>query len=276
MLPEHLLCRVMNYTSPWTSICMSLTCKTLRAYSTLKSLPKYSGPLTISDVTVISVIDESTILFSCESMYGKDPLAQQYLYLIDDYWGCTKPRYSSFIRTSVDGKRVFIGRLRGDSDRSIISWYGQQSVSLRIGGQLTHITHDSWFKDVKVYISPRQRASSFEVEIKIRSFVTIKQVAVSTLDTQGMWDDFVVDARAFLSIEYFCCYKYLEHVLGETEASAHLMRFETGRARHAATLSGKFQSVPQILGYPPLWMASWLAWLSTSNFGRRCFMDGNL
>lgn len=116
--------------------------------------------LNISDITVISVIDNSTFLFTCESIYGKDPVAQLKLCLIDDYWGCHKPSYAPFIRKSEDGTLAFVGRLRRDYKAS-------EPVMAGTEGQLVHITEDSCFKDVKVHVSPRVRAGYFEVEINL-------------------------------------------------------------------------------------------------------------
>ena len=217
-LPFEMLRHVMDHSSPWTQVCMSLTCKTLWGCSEYSSLQKYSGPMTISDITVVECVDSNTLLFTCDSPYGKDGAAHRRLCLVDDYWACKgQAGYKSIILASCS--TLFKGRVQ--------KGYTFIGGKLQSSNRTADIVQGDWFKNVRVYVSPEIRLTSSRIDVKIKGWVTIRQTALQELKNpqDWLWEEYSKDPRYFHSCEYFLKYKYLEHLLGQTEASKHLLLF---------------------------------------------------
>ena len=81
-----------------------------------------------------------------------------------------------------------------------------------------------------VYISPEIRSTTSRIDVKIKGWVTIKQIAVQewTNLQEWLWEEYCEDPRSFYSCEFFLKYKYLEHVVGQAEASKHLTLYGDG------------------------------------------------
>lgn len=217
-LPFEMLRLVRDLSSPWTNVCMSLTCKTLLGYSEYTSLQKYSGPMTISDITVVEIVDSSTLFFKCDSPYGKDQAAHRRLCLIDDYWACKgQAGYKSVISTSYPN--LFKGRVQ--------KGYTLTGEKLQNSDRTPDIVRGDWLKDVTVYVSPEIRSTTSRIDVKIKGWVTIEQIAMQTLTflQDWSWEKYKKECRHFHSYESFLKYKYLEHVVGQEEASKQLMLF---------------------------------------------------
>ena len=83
-LPEAVLCEVMSCCSPFTQLCMSLTCRRLHAFGEVVAVPKYTGLLEVRHLTIISMVGRK-VMFVCWGMLGEDTKAEAKLMLIDDY-----------------------------------------------------------------------------------------------------------------------------------------------------------------------------------------------
>ena len=104
----------------------------------------------------------------------------------------------------------------------------------------TDIIKGDWFKHVTVYISPKMQLTNLKVIVKIKKLVTIKQMAMQMLGLQNSGNEYMQDPREFYNYNYFCKYKYLEYVLGESAASKHLAYFTFETSQYSASFQQCF------------------------------------
>ena len=179
-------------------------------------------------------------MFSCDSTYGKDKEAYRNLCLIDDYWACRgKLPYKPFTNADIGHPQLFQGKLPQVyhlTDGKLISCVRET----------TDIIKGDWFKHATVYISPKMQVTNLKVVVKIRKLVTIKQMAMQTPGLQIV-RGYIQDPRDSYNYDYFCKYKYLEYVLGESATSKHLAYFTFENSQYPASYQEVYRRITRNL-----------------------------
>jgi len=205
--------------TPFTQLCMSLTCRGLHNFKEIVSVPKFTGLLQVRHLTLVSVVRRN-VLFVCWNMLGEDTTAEAKLRLIDDYWCCKKANYKSFIiHKDGSGRHVFLGKLMEDGTPD----------------------RERCLSDVHMYISPRARQATFSIEAKFRCFTTLSDLAKDhwRVCHHDLFNDYLTDERSWRDMNSFTKFKFLESMIGQSRASLFLADFTFDEQYHGLNFVNK-------------------------------------